>query len=170
MTDSESVTRYPMICQLHKRWLWFGLQGFIFKTTHTNHFSYVFTDLEVETQGCQVFITGLNIKHTEPCLGSNIDITIVNIFLNLTLLFRRGIKVISRHKSNNSSNGLKGKMRKTMMKNNHLDRSRNDNAEDVEELLPNFPKFQEVFLGEMVIFENHIIPRIAETSGQHMWL
>ena len=71
MTDSESVTRYPVICQLHKKWLWFGLHGFIFKTTHTNHFAYVFTDLEVETQGCQVFITGLNIKHTEPCLGSH---------------------------------------------------------------------------------------------------
>ena len=97
-----------------------------------------------------------------------IDIPIVNIFLNLILLFRR--EVISRHKSHNSSNCLKGKMWKTMMKNNHLDRSRNDNSEDVEELLPNFPKFQEVFLGEMVILENHIIPRIVETSGQHMWL
>ena len=40
--------------------------------------------------------------------------------------------------------------------------------EDTEELLPNFPKFQEVFLGEMVILEKHIIPRILETSGQHM--
>ena len=55
-----------------------------------------------------------------------------------------------------------------MMKNNHLDRSRNDNSEDIEELLPNFPKFQEVFLEEMVILENHIILRIVETSGQHM--
>ena len=61
-------------------------------------------------------------------------------------------------------------MWKTMMKNNHLDRSRNDNSEDIEELLPNFPKFQEVFLEEMVILENHIILRIVETSGQHMWL
>lgn len=44
------------------------------------------------------------------------------------------------------------------------------NWEDFIEFLPNFPKFQEVFLGEMVMLEKHIIPRIVETSGQHMWL
>lgn len=54
-----------------------------------------------------------------------------------------------------------------MRKNNHLDRTRND-TRDAKEFLSNFPKFQEVFVEEMMMLENHIIPRIVETSGQHM--
>lgn len=148
--------------------LWFGLQGFIFKTINTNHLSYLHTNLEVGAQVMPNFYNYSEYKILQsPGFVPIVEIVIANFLLILISFFRKGAMSI---KATIYQTAWRERCEKCGWKTTPWTGQEMIIRGLWKVFLPSFPKVQEVFLGEMVVPENHIIPGIVETSGQHMWL